>query len=100
MKNAFPLLHNKSIYEHQRAMKGNTKGSLQMTRSGSLGIQHYGTICWSGDVVASWDEMKSPDSIGLELLALRYPILEHGSDLGGFFYWEFEQNPKNPAIQE
>ena len=37
-------MHNKSIYEHQRAMKGNTKRSLQMTRSGSLGIQHYGTI--------------------------------------------------------
>lgn len=58
VKNAFPLLHNKSIYEHQRAMKGNTKRSLQMTRSGSFGIQHYGTLCWSGDVVASWDEMK------------------------------------------
>lgn len=22
------------------------------------------------------------------------------TDLGGFFYWEFEQNPKNPALQE
>ena len=25
VKNAFPLLHNKSIYEHQRSVKNNTK---------------------------------------------------------------------------
>ena len=98
VKNAFPLLHNKSIYEHQRAMKGNTKRSLQMTRSGSLGIQHYGTICWSGDVVASWDEMKNQIPSGLNFSLCGIPFWN--TDLGGFFYWEFEQNPKNPAIQE
>ena len=95
VKNAFPLLHNKSIYEHQRAMKGNTKRSLQMTRSGSLGIQHYGTICWSGDVVASWDEMKNQIPSGLNFSLCGIPFWN--TDLGGFFYWEFEQNPKNPA---
>ena len=98
VKNAFPLLHNKSIYEHQRAMKGNTKRSLQMTRSGSLGIQHYGTICWSGDVVASWDEMKNQIPSGLNFSLCGIPFWN--TDLGGFFYWEFEQNPKNPALQE
>ena len=98
VKNAFPLLHNKSIYEHQRAMKGNTKRSLQMTRSGSFGIQHYGTICWSGDVVASWNEMKNQIPSGLNFSLCGIPFWN--TDLGGFFYWEFEQNPKNPAIQE
>ena len=98
VKNAFPLLHNKSIYEHQRAMKGNTKRSLQMTRSGSLGIQHYGTICWSGDVLASWNEMKNQIPSGLNFSLCGIPFWN--TDLGGFFYWEFEQNPKNPALQE
>ena len=45
VKNAYPLMTNKGIYDHQRAIKGNTKRSMQMTRSGSFGIQHYGTLC-------------------------------------------------------
>ena len=98
VKNAFPLLHNKSIYEHQRNMKGNEKRSVQMTRSGSFGIQHYGTMCWSGDVVASWNEMKNqiPSGLNFSLCGIPY----WNTDLGGFFYWEYEQNPKNVAIQE
>ncbi len=98
VKNAFPLIHNKSIYDHQRAMKGNTKRSLQMTRSGSFGIQHYGTFSWSGDILASWDEMKKQIPSGLNYTLCGIPFWN--TDLGGFFYWEFEQNPKNPALQE
>ena len=99
VKNAFPLLHNKSIYEHQRAMKnGNEKRALQMTRSGSFGLQHYGSFSWSGDVNASWKEMKTQVPSGLNYSLCGIPFWN--TDLGGFFYWEFEQNPKNPALQE
>lgn len=56
------------------------------------------TICWSGDVVASWDEMKNQIPSGLNFSLCGIPFWN--TDLGGFFYWEFEQNPKNPAIQE
>ena len=98
VKNAFPLIHNKSIYEHQRTMKGNTKRSVQMTRSGSFGIQHYGTFSWSGDILASWDEMKKQIPSGLNYTLCGIPFWN--TDLGGFFYWEFEQDPKNPALQE
>ncbi len=98
VKNAFSLLHNKSIYEHQRAMKGNTKRSLQMTRSGCFGIQHYGTFSWSGDILASWDEMKKQVPSGLNYTLCGIPFWN--TDLGGFFYWEYEQSPKNPAVQE
>ena len=98
VKNAFPLLHNKGIYEHQRKMKGNKKRSVQMTRSGSFGIQHYGTFSWSGDVVASWKEMKNQVPSGLNFTLCGIPFWN--TDLGGFFYREYEQNPKNPAIQE
>ena len=65
VKNAFPLVHNKGIYEHQRAMKNNNKRSFQMTRSASFGIQHYGTQSWSGDIQCSWDEMKNQVPSGL-----------------------------------
>ncbi len=99
VKNAFPLLHNKSIYEHQRAMKnGNDKRALQMTRSGSFGLQHYGSFSWSGDVTASWKEMKTQVPSGLNYSLCGIPFWN--TDLGGFFYWEFEQSPKNPALQE
>ncbi len=98
VKNAFPLMTNRGIYEHQRAMKGNTKRSVQMTRSGSFGIQHYGTFSWSGDVSASWKEMKNQIPSGLNYSLCGIPFWN--TDLGGFFYWEFDQNPKNPAIQE
>lgn len=40
VKNAYAMVHNRGIYEHQRAIKGNAKRSLQMTRSGQIGIQH------------------------------------------------------------
>ncbi len=98
VKNAFPLLHNKSIYEHQRAMKGNSKRSLQMTRSGAFGIQHYGTFSWSGDIMASWEEMKRQIPSGLNYTLCGIPFWN--TDLGGFFYRGYEQSPKNPALQE
>ncbi len=98
VKNAFPLVHNKGIYEHQRATKGNMKRSLQMTRSGSFGIQHYGTFSWSGDIVASWNEMKNQVPSGLNYTLCGIPFWN--TDLGGFFYWEFEQEPTNPAMLE
>ena len=98
VKNAYSLVHNKSIYEHQRAMKGNGKRSLQMTRSGAFGIQHYGTFSWSGDILASWQEMKQQIPSGLNYSLCGIPFWN--TDLGGFFYWEYEQKATNPAIQE
>ena len=98
VKNAFPLLHNKSIYEHQRRMKDNGKRSLQMTRSGAFGIQHYGTFSWSGDINASWSEMKNQIPSGLNYSLCGIPFWN--TDIGGFFYREYEQKATNPAVQE
>ena len=98
VKNAFPLVHNKGIYEHQRAMKNNNKRSFQMTRSASFGIQHYGTQSWSGDIQCSWDEMKNQVPSGLNFSLCGIPFWN--TDLGGFFYWDYRNDPKNPALQE
>jgi alpha-D-xyloside xylohydrolase len=98
VKNAFPLVHNRGIYEHQRATKGNQKRAVQMTRSGAFGLQHYGSFSWSGDVLASWNEMKQQIPSGLNYTLCGIPFWN--TDLGGFFYWEFEQSPKNPAVKE
>lgn len=98
VKNAFPLMTNKGIYEHQRAMKGNHKRSVQMTRSGAMGIQHYGTFSWSGDIKATWAEMKKQVPSGLNYTLCGIPFWN--TDLGGFFYWDMDNNPKSPAVQE
>ncbi len=98
VKNAFSLLHNKSIYEHQRAMRGNTKRSLQMTRSGAFGMQHYATFSWSGDIQCTWDEMKAQVPSGLNYTLCGIPFWN--TDLGGFFYWNYNNDPRNPALQE
>jgi len=98
VKNAFPLMTNKGIYEHQRAMKGNKKRSVQMTRSGSFGLQHYGAFSWSGDIQASWKEMKNQVPSGLNYSLCGIPFWN--TDIGGFFYWDFDMNPRNPAQKE
>ena len=107
VKNAFPLMTNGGIYTHQRAMQNERvrqdknypeKRLVQMTRSGAFGLQRYGSFSWSGDVVASWKEMKNQIPSGLNYVLCGIPFWN--TDLGGFFYWEYEQTPKNPAVQE
>jgi alpha-D-xyloside xylohydrolase len=98
VKNAFPLVHNRSIYEHQRAMKGNDKRSVQMTRSGAFGLQHYGTFSWSGDIMATWDEMKKQVPSGLNYILCGIPMWN--TDISGFFYGDYNNDPKNVAVQE
>lgn len=98
VKNAFPLMTNKGIYEHQRAMKGNYKRSVQMTRCGAFGIQHYGTFSWSGDIVSRWDVMKNQIPSGLNYVICGIPYWN--TDIGGFFVGDYDNDPKNPALQE
>lgn len=107
VKNAFPIVTNRGIYEHQRAaedkkIKKNKrykgKRSVQMTRSGAFGLQHYGTFSWSGDIQASWQSLKSQVPAGLSYSLCGIPFWN--TDIGGFFYWDYWNDPKNPALQE
>ena len=107
VKNAFPLMTNKGIYEHQRQAEAKKmkkqknyigKRSLQMTRSGSFGLQHYGAFSWSGDIQSSWEEMKNQVPSGLNYALCGIPFWN--TDLGGFFYWDYNNDPKSPAMQE
>lgn len=98
VKNAFSIVTNRGIYEHQRAMKGNQKRSLQMTRSGAFGIHHYGTFSWSGDIQSTWEEMKNQIPSGLNYVICGTPMWN--TDLGGFFCWDYNNDPKNPWAQE
>lgn len=98
VKNAFPLVTNKGIYEHQRKMKKNNRRSVQMTRCGAFGLQHYGTFSWSGDVVSNWNVMKNQIPSGLNYVICGIPYWN--TDIGGFFGWDYNNDPKSPAMQE
>lgn len=97
VKNAFPLVTNKGIYEHQRSMKPK-KRSLQMTRCGAFGLQHYGAFSWSGDIVSNWKTMKAQIPSGLNYVACGIPYWN--TDIGGFFGWDYNNDPHSPAMQE
>lgn len=99
VKNAFPLLTNLGIYEHQRKAKGgNNKRAFQMTRCGAFGLQRTGAFNWSGDITSNWATFKSQIPSGLNHTLCGNAFWN--TDLGGFFYWEYEQNAKNPALAE
>ncbi|MBP3590134.1 MAG: xylosidase, partial [Muribaculaceae bacterium] len=98
VKNAFALVTNKGIYEHQRKIKGNNRRSMQMTRCGTFGLQHYATLSWSGDVVTNWNVMKNQIPSGLNYVICGMPYWNN--DIGGFFGWDYDNDHANPALQE
>ncbi len=102
--NAYGFYHAMGIYEGQRragerevpagspadgtAPEDVQKGRLQkrvvnLTRSGYLGQQRYGTILWSGDIAATWDTFRRQIAAGLHFCASGLPYWT--VDIGAFF---------------
>ena len=97
VKNAYPIVTNRGIYENYRAA-GYTKRAVQMTRSAAFGIQRYATFSWSGDVEGRWEVLRRQISSGLDYTLCGIPYWN--TDIGGFFNGFFEGGPSNPAFRE
>lgn len=95
--NAFPLMTNKGVYEHQRALT-DSKRVFLLTRSSSFGQQRYGSHSWSGDVASSWEALRQQIAGGLNYSLCGIPYW--GTDLGGFFAWNYGDNIDNIAYHE
>ena len=104
--NAYGLYHAMGIYEGQRSVT-DEKRVTNLTRSGYLGQQRYGTILWSGDISASWDTLQRQIPAGVHFCASGMPYWT--VDIGAFFvknginwYWdgEYDDGPKDPAYCE
>ena len=80
--NAFALMHAKGIFEHQTEVCKD-KRVVNLTRSGSLSIQKYGVILWSGDIKATWEVYKNQIAEGLNMCASSIPFWT--LDIGAFF---------------
>jgi len=82
VRNIYPLLVNKTVYEGLRADKPGQRPMI-LTRSGFPGIQRYGSALWSGDVGNDWETLRRQITGGLGLQATGIPWWTY--DAGGFF---------------
>lgn len=90
--NAYPLLHERGFYEHQRA-EGETE-IINLCRSGWAGSQRYGTAIWSGDIASSFEALQAQVRAGLNMGLSGIPWWN--SDIGGFH----GADPQSPAFRE
>jgi alpha-D-xyloside xylohydrolase len=88
--NTYSLPHSQGIYDGQRAENSN-KRVLNLTRSSYAGQHRYGTVCWNGDICATWDTLRGCIPEGVNFCATGEPWWT--VDIGGFFinhdpdYW-------------
>src|SRR4029079_12927657 len=62
--NAYPMENAKGIYEGQRATNPDKRVFI-LTRSAFAGSQHYGAAVWSGDISATWANIKDQIAAGI-----------------------------------
>ncbi|MCH5237283.1 MAG: DUF5110 domain-containing protein [Muribaculaceae bacterium] len=92
VKNAYSLMHNRGIAEHQKNQNKN-KRVVILTRSGHIGQQRYGSNTWSGDVVSRWEVLKNQIPAALNYTIMGIP--NWNSDIGGFFAWDWKDENGN-----
>ena len=95
--NAFPLMSNKGVYEHQRAVTSDKRVYL-LTRCAFAGQQRYAANTWSGDVVCNWETFRKHIPTGLNFSLSGIPYWN--TDIGGFFNWPYHGGAENKAYHE
>ena len=82
VRNVYPLLVNKTVYEGLRRDAPGRRPMI-LTRCGFPGIQRYGSAMWSGDVGNDWETLRRQIVAGLGMQAAGIPWWTY--DAGGFF---------------
>jgi alpha-D-xyloside xylohydrolase len=77
----FSLPHTEGVYKNQRAVT-DKKRVFILTRSVFGGQQRSGSVTWSGDTFATWENLKLQVAAGLNLSVSGIPYWN--SDIGGF----------------
>jgi alpha-D-xyloside xylohydrolase len=81
VRNVYPLLVNKTVYEGLASLSSTPP--VILTRCGFPGIQRYGSALWSGDVGNDWETFRRQLTAGLGVQAAGVPWWTY--DAGGFF---------------
>jgi alpha-D-xyloside xylohydrolase len=81
--NAYPLEHNRAIYEGWRKVGPSNKRVYILTRSAFAGQQRYAAGCWSGDINATQPVYAAqiPAGLGFAISGMPYWT----TDIGGYF---------------
>ncbi|KQS56513.1 alpha-xylosidase [Brevundimonas sp. Leaf363] len=89
--NSYPLVNAENVYKHFRAENDDDRTYI-LTRSAWGGLQRTGSVLWSGDVVATWDDFRNQISAGINTNMSGLSNWTH--DIGGF---AVESRYSNPA---
>ncbi len=81
--NAYPLEHNRGIYEGWRSTGPSDKRVYVLTRSAFAGQQRYAAGCWSGDINATASVYAAQIPGGLSFAISGMPYWT--TDIGGYF---------------
>ena len=81
--NAYPLEHNRGIYEGWRSMGPSNKRVYVLTRSAFAGQQRFAAGCWSGDINADAGVYAAQIPGGLSFAISGMPYWT--TDIGGYF---------------
>ena len=106
VRNAFPLMCVKGVYEHQRSANTSpdARRAFIYTRSGFAGQQRYACNVWTGDVTSNWESLRNQIPMGLNFSLTGNP--NFNSDIGGFFSGAYNRHNdpttgcRNPRFQE
>lgn len=95
--NAYPLENARGIYEGQRGTD-NSKRVFILTRSAFAGQQRYAAATWSGDIGATWADMKAqvPAGINFSMSGIPYWTM----DIGGFAVQRRFEKPNDADLEE
>ncbi|MGV3555715.1 MAG: TIM-barrel domain-containing protein [Croceibacterium sp.] len=95
--NSYPLVHVDGVHDNLVEYRPDTRPFI-LTRSGFGGIQRAGAALWSGDVVATWDNLRDQISAGINVSLSGVPNWTH--DIGGFALEDRFTNQDPAHIEE
>jgi alpha-D-xyloside xylohydrolase len=95
--NAYPLENEEAFYTGQRNVKPNQRVFI-LTRSAFAGSQRYAAATWSGDIGATWQDMKNQIATGISFSMSGIPYWT--MDIGGFATESRYQHPDAAALAE
>jgi alpha-D-xyloside xylohydrolase len=95
--NAYPLENDKAFYKGQREVKPDQRVFI-LTRSAFAGSQRYAAATWSGDIGATWRDMKNQIATGISFSMSGIPYWT--MDIGGFATENRYQHPDAANLAE
>jgi len=95
--NAYSLMNSRGVYEGQRQVNPDRRVFI-LTRSAFAGQQRYASATWSGDLAATWYDLKAqiPAGINFSLSGIPYWTF----DIGGFAVERRYENASGKDLDE